>query len=398
MNNPETLADATAQDAPDGDVTHVTAPPGVPALATPRPRVLADLGHPFVWGLTVAFGALTAWGIAGAIVSLSSVLVYVGVSLFMALALDPLVRWLESRKMSRGLSIAVVFVVFAVLMGGLIATVLPLTIQQVVGFAQAVPGYISNLQNSDWLTQLVAMTGNEQIVGDILTQVRSYLSNPSNILAIAGGALAVGSGILEGVTGAMFVLIITLYFLASLRGMKAAMYGLAPAYARPKVAKLTDQITESVGSYVTGMFILALANSIFAFILLTVLGYRFAALLAVLALFITMIPMIGPVTFWVIATIACLFDSWWLGLTFSIIYFAYMQVEAYVMTPKIMSKQISIPGSLVIIGALVGGTLLGLLGALIAVPVTAAILMLIEELVVPKQDAKLTPPEDSSLA
>lgn len=396
MQNPETLAEATPQPAPNGDPAEIAAPSG--AAAPARPRVLTDLGHPFVWGLTVAFGALTAWAITGAAVSLSSVLVYIGVSLFLALALDPLVRWLESRKMSRGLSIAVVFVGFAVLMGGLMALVLPLTIQQVVGFAQAVPGYVSNLQNSDWLSQLVAMTGNEQIVNDILTQVRSYLSNPSNILAIAGGALAVGSGILEGVTGAMFVLIITLYFLSSLRGMKAAMYRLAPAYARPKVAKLTEQITESVGSYVTGMFILALANAVFAFILLTVLGYRFAALLAVLALFITMIPMIGPVTFWIIASIACLFDSWWLGLTFSIIYFAYMQVEAYLMTPKVMSKQISIPGSLVIIGALVGGTLLGLLGALIAVPVVAGMLMLIEELFIPKQDAKLTPPKDSTLA
>ncbi|MBK9698326.1 MAG: AI-2E family transporter [Propionibacteriaceae bacterium] len=392
----------TQPDAPaetvSPEVAMPVATPAPPSVAGPRSRVLADLGHPFVWGFTVAFGALAAWALGGAVVSLSAVLVYIGVALFMALALDPLVRWLEGRKMSRGLSITVVFVAFAVLMGGLMAIVLPMAIQQVIGFAQAVPGYITNLQNSDWLNQLVQLTGNEQIVDDLLNQVRTYLSNPSNIMSIAGGALAVGSGIMSGVTGAMFILILTLYFLATLRGMKAAMYRLAPAYARLTVAKLTDQITESVGGYVTGMFILAAANAVFSFILLTLLGYQFAALLAVLALFITMIPMIGPAMFWVIASIACFFDSWWVGLTFTIVYFAYMQVEAYLMTPKIMSKQISIPGSLVIIGALVGGTLLGLLGALVAVPVTAAILMLVEELFIPKQDAKLTAPEDSSLA
>jgi predicted PurR-regulated permease PerM len=146
------------------------------------------------------------------------------------------------------------------------------------------------------------------------------------------------------------------------------------------------------------MFILALANSIVAFTLLTALGVGFAPLLAVLALFITMIPMIGSVTFWVIASVICFFQSWWVGLVFALVYFAYMQVEAYLMTPRVMSKQVEIPGSLVIISALVGGTLLGLLGALIAVPVTASLLMIVEKLLVPKQDARTVAPEGSTLA
>ena len=136
----------------------------------------------------------------------------------------------------------------------------------------------------------------------------------------------------------------------------------------------------------------------FAFILLSLLGVSFAPLLAVLALFITMIPMIGSVTFWLIAVAVCFLQSWWIGLVFALVYFAYMQVEAYLMTPRVMSKQIEIPGSLVIISALVGGTLLGLLGALIAVPVTASLLMIVDKLFVPRQDAKTVAPEGSTLA
>jgi predicted PurR-regulated permease PerM len=382
---------------------HVVPPAGedvtLPA-ATVRPprRLLAELGHPFIWGLLATLGALTGLALGGAASALSSVWIYIGVALFLAMALDPLVGWLQGHRMSRGLAITVVFAGFAVLFGILLAIVVPIAVNQIVGFAQAIPGYISTLQNAPWLENLLAATGSEATVDGWLDQIRSYLSNPSNLLAIGGGALAVGSGIMEGITGSMFILILTLYFLASLRQMKTALYRIVPAYSRTKVAEITDYVTRSVGSYISGMFILALANSIVAFILLTALGVGFAPLLAVLALFITMIPMIGSVTFWIIASVVCFFQSWWVGLVFALVYFAYMQVEAYLMTPRVMSKQVEIPGSLVIISALVGGTLLGLLGALIAVPVTASLLMIVEKLLVPKQDARTVAPEGSTLA
>jgi predicted PurR-regulated permease PerM len=138
------------------------------------------------------------------------------------------------------------------------------------------------------------------------------------------------------------------------------------------------------------MAILAFANAVFALILMSILGVPFAALLAFLALLITMIPMVGPVLFWLLATTVILFTSPVSALIFATVYFGYMQVEAYVMTPKVMNKAVDIPGSLVLIGAMVGGTLLGLLGALVAVPVTASLLMIVNTVFIPRQDAKLT--------
>lgn len=368
-----------------------------PTVRPPR-RLLVDLGRPFTWGLLATLGALTGLALGGAASALSSVWVYIGVALFLAMALDPLVVWLQGHRMSRGLAITVVFAGFAVLFGILLAIVVPIAVNQIVSFAQAISGYISSLQNAPWLENLLSATGSEATVDGWLDQIRTYLSNPSNLLAIGGGALAVGSGIMEGLTGSMFILILTLYFLASLRQIKGALYRIAPAYARTRVAEITDYVTRSVGSYISGMFVLALSNAVFAFILLSLLGVSFAPLLAVLALFITMIPMIGSVTFWLIAVAVCFLQSWWIGLVFALVYFAYMQVEAYLMTPRVMSKQIEIPGSLVIISALVGGTLLGLLGALIAVPVTASLLMIVDKLFVPRQDAKTVAPEGSTLA
>ncbi len=372
--------------------------PELPSASSPVQRIMAQLTHPFSFGLLATLGVLTGLALGGAVSSLSTVWIYIGVALFVAMALDPLVGWLERRGMSRGLSIAVVFVGFALVFGGLLAIVIPMAVTQVVAFAQEVPDWIASLQQAEWLQNLLSATGSSTAVSDALEQIRVYLSDPSNLLAIGGGALAVGSGIMSGITGGMFILILTLYFLASLRSMKTAMYRLAPAYARSKVAEITDHVTGSVGAYISGMFILAVCNAVVAFILLTALGVPFAALLGVLALFITMIPMIGSVAFWVLALVICLFQSWWVGLIFGLVYFAYMQIEAYVLTPRVMSKQVEIPGSLVVISALVGGTLLGLLGALIAVPVTASLLMIVQKLFVPRQDSKVEAPPGSTLA
>lgn len=109
--------------------------------------------------------------------------------------------------------------------------------------------------------------------------------------------------------------------------------------------------------------------------------------MAVVAFSVTLIPLVGSVLFWSIGTVVALIASPIGGLVFAIVYLVYMQIEAYVLTPKVMNTAISVPGSLVVIGALVGGTLMGLLGALVAIPVTASILLIIKKVYIPKQDA-----------
>lgn len=386
------VADTAASEQPEfvgSEPGESPAPSAAGRTAPRRGRFAVDLGHPFAWGFTATVGGLVALALASAVISLSTVMVSIGVALFVALALDPLVRWLEQHRMSRGLSIATVMVAFVLVFGGLIALVLPTAIVQITEFAVAVPGYIADLQNSDWFVNFTAMTGQADLYTTVLAQLRSWLSNPSNLLAIGGGALAVGTGVVNAVSATLIVFVLTLYFLASLQSMERAVVRFAPAHARPQLEQITHQLTESVGGYVSGMAILAAANAVFSFILMSILGVPFAALLASLALAITMIPMIGPVLFWILATVVILFTNPLMALIFAVVYFAYMQVEAYVMTPRVMTKAVDIPGSLVLIGAMVGGTLLGLLGALVAVPVTASLLMILNTVLIPRQDAKL---------
>ena len=358
---------------------------------TPRRwRLAVDLGHPFAWGFTATAGGLVAIALGGSLASLSTVLVSIGAALFIAMALGPLVQWLENHRMSRGLAIGVVFAAFALILSAIVAIVAPVAVGQVALLAGAMPRFIATVQNADWFEALSRATGQGDLYAALLAQAQAWLSNPENILAIGGGALAVGTGVVQLISTSLIVLVLTLYFLASMRSMKSALLQIAPAYSRPKLGEITEQISEAVGGYVSGMAILAAANAAFTFLLLTILGAPFAALLAFLALFITFIPMVGPVISWLLITAVTLFSSPVSALIFAVMMFAYMQLEAYVFTPKVMNKAVDIPGSLVLIGAMVGGSLLGLLGALVAVPVTASLLMIFKEIHIPRQDAKLT--------
>lgn len=355
-----------------------------------RSALRATLTRPVALGFMVTVGGLLAFGLAGALDTLSTVLVTIGVALFVAMALEPLVRWLEGRKIKRGLAIALVFVGFALFLTGIISIVAPVAVTQVGELITAFPQFVTDLQHQDWFQRLINASGQGDIYERLLVQARQWLANPSNLATLGGGALAVGSGVVGAVSGALLVLVLSLYFIASMHQMKAAFVRLSPAYSRAQTSRVTDQLVESVGSYVSGMAILAVCNAIVTFILLSILQVPFAALLGVMALLVTMIPMVGSVVQWIISSIVALFTVGWIGFVFVGVYFAYMQVEAYVMTPRVMTKAVSIPGSLVLISAMVGAALLGLLGALIAVPVAASILMIVREIVVPRQDAKLT--------
>ena len=191
---------------------------------------------------------------------------------------------------------------------------------------------------------------------------------------------------LNGALGVLFVLALTIYFVVGLEGMKSSMYALVPASRRATVMDLGETIMASVGKYLGGMVILAALNATFTFILLTATGVPFAPVLAALAFPITLIPLIGSVVNLGIVTTVALFFSPTTAIIVGLVMFVYVQVEAYVLTPRIVGKAISIPGSLVLIGAMVGATLLGLLGALIACPVSASILLILKKVVIPRQN------------
>ncbi len=371
------------------DVEAVSPPSGTetppPAPARSGRQVWTTVNRPFVAGFFLTLGGLGALLLGMAVSSLVTVWIYVAFALFVALGLNPVVQRLQRHGIARSWAIVIVYFAFAVLLVGVLWLIVPTVVRQITQFVTDLPGLVASFQRTELYAWAREQFGDQ--VPAIVSEVQKFLTDPGHIAAIGGGVLQIGISIGTGISGVIIIIVLSLYFLASLPEIKQAFYRLVPARSRELAADLTEQITESVGGYLGGMVVLAFFNAVVSFILYAVLNLPFPALMAVVAFCLTIIPLVGTVLFWGIASVIALFSSPLSALIFAVSYLVYMQLEAYVLTPKVMNKAIAVPGALVVIGALVGGTLMGLLGALVAIPVTASILLIIKKVFIPKQDA-----------
>jgi predicted PurR-regulated permease PerM len=345
----------------------------------------------FTLGLVATLGVGVGIGILGAVVSLATILTYIGVALFIALGLDPIITWLERNHWPRWLAILTVLVAVLGVFTGLVFAVVPIIVDQISQLIELMPTLLNQVLDQQWRDQATKNLGGFVDVNEVYNAILDYFRDAGNVTALAGGALQVGIGIASGAFGAIIVLILTLYFTASLNTMKRAVYRLVPATKRERFADLGEQVTGAVGRYVVGQITLALTNGVLSFIFLNIINAPFSAVLAFLAGALSLVPLVGTLSGSVIIVLVCLIPGLGSPLTAlvaAIYYIVYMQVEAYLLSPKIMNRAVSVPGSIVVIAALAGGTLLGVLGALIAIPIAASILLIIKQVVIPIQNER----------
>ena len=337
-------------------------------------------------GFVLTLGVLAALGLGAAVVSLTYVLTLVFVALFVALGLDPVVSRLERLGLSRVKAVLCVIAVLLAFSALVLVLVIPLLVTEGRKLLVSLPSSLEGIESQTWFIELNDTLGGALIPG--LEWLQRTVADPAVWLTVGNGALQAGFGVANGVFAVLFVTMLTMYFVIGLEPLKNGIYELVPASKRIRVRELGEEIAASVGSYLSGMAILAAINATFTFILLTVMQVPFAAVLGILALPLTMIPLVGSVISTTVVTIAALFHSPGTALVVLLVMVCYMQIEAYVLTPKIVGKAIRIPASMVLIGALAGGTLAGLLGALVACPLSAAILLILKKVVVPAQAAR----------
>jgi predicted PurR-regulated permease PerM len=346
--------------------------------------------NPFRIGLLGGLGVLVAVGIGAVIGSLATVLTYVGAALFLALGLDPLVSWLEGRKFPRWAAILTELVAVLGVATGLVFAIIPVIVEQVNTAIRTVPGLISDF-NDGTLYEQISTALPWLPLDDLIAGAQDWIKD-LDITSIGGGVLAVGATIAGGATGAVIVLILTIYFVSSLSSIKRGLYQLVPASRRETFVHLAEQVATSVGRYVIGQGALALVNGVLSFIFLTLvlpllgMPVSYSALLAFIAFLGSLIPLVGTISGSIVITLlVLLFDGSPTVIWVGIYYLAYMQVEAYVLNPRIMASAVKVPGAIVVIAVFAGGSLLGILGALIAIPVAAAILLIINQVAVPRQ-------------
>jgi predicted PurR-regulated permease PerM len=337
---------------------------------------------PFYMGLLGGLGLFVAYWLASRFLEIGSVLILVVVAMFLAAGLNPIVEYFMGHGLKRPWALLVVIsgVIVAIVL--FVIAIVPVVTDQVTTITDKAPGWLDQLSHNRQIRDL-----NDQY--DIVGKAKEYIASGDLAKTVFGGALNVGLKVLSLLGNAFVVVVLTLYFLAALPKIKTAIYQLAPASRRDRVSKLGDQIVRSIGGYVSGAFIIALCAGISTLIFLIVIGLgEYAVALALVVALLDVIPMIGATLGAIIVCAIAFATDPKMGIASVIFYVVYQQIENYVIYPRVMSRSVEIPGAVTVIAALIGGTLLGVVGALLAIPTAASILLLVKEVFLPRQDTR----------
>ena len=351
------------------------------------PDYLGDPGpplrrSPFVIGFFAGLGLFLAWQLGGLVVSIAPTLILVVIALFLAAGLNPAVEFFEHRGLGRGWSVLVVILGVVAALTLFVVAIVPVISDQVGRITENAPGWLDQLQSNQRIQDL-----DEKY--QVLDKVREYLAKGDFASGVFGGVLGVGLAVLSALANTFVVVVLTLYFLSSLTTTKNAFYRLAPASRRDRVSRLGDRIIQGVGGYVSGAFIVAFCAGLSSLVFLFVVGLgEYAVALAFVVALLDVIPMIGATIGAVVVTAIAFATDVKTGVICLVFYLVYQQLENYVIYPRVMSKSVDVPGAVTVIAALVGAALLGVVGALLAIPTAAAILMLTREVFVRRQDRR----------
>jgi predicted PurR-regulated permease PerM len=335
---------------------------------------------PFRVAFSAALGVAVAYGLVRALISVQGVLVLLLTAAFLAIGLNPAVEWLERRHMRRSIAVAVVLFAVLLFFVGFGFAVVPPIVEQAQDFVVASPDYVAQLQDNERIAALDERFG-------LLERAQDMLADPQGIgLGAAGGVLGVGRAVFGFFASTLVVFIVTLYFLSNLPSIKAQAYRLVPRSRRARVGLLTDEILSRVGGYVAGAVSIASLNGGLTYVLLTVLEIEYAVALAMLVFLTGLIPLIGATIGALVIFAVALFSSLQAGIVVAVWFLVYQQIENYVLYPRIMQRSVDVSPAATVVAVLVGGALLGVLGALLAIPIAAAVQLVLAEVVAPRQD------------
>ena len=355
------------------------------AASTPADYGIAGIpinrSHPYYFGFVATLGALTAIVLMRALASVSQIFILILIALFLATGLNPAVEALRRRNMSRATAVAIIFTSVIAFVIFFALVVVPPVISQGTQLINKAPTLLAELTNNATINKLNDQYG---IIDTLQTKLKSVTSDGTLLISAFGGVIGVGKSVLSGFFTFLTILVLTLYFITSLPQAVDLGLSLVPASRRERVGSLTNAIIARVGSFVGSQIVIAAMASVFVFILSIVLGLPSPIAIGMIVLVCGLIPLIGHFLGCTIVTIIALTQSIAIGIIAFVAYVVYVQVENYVVTPRIMKRTLAVPGAVTRISAHIGSSLLGLVGGLLAVPVAASIILILDEVVIPR--------------
>ena len=333
---------------------------------------------PFRIAFVATLGIAAAALLVDSVILARQVLILILIAAFLAVGLDPAVRWLVARGLRR--SVAVLLIVLAALglFGGFVAAVAPPIARQSTALVKQAPDYVQRLNSNPTIKRL---DDRYHFVANLQKQADKGVS-----IDALGGIFGVGKAILGIVASTLTVVILMIYFLANMPHIKRTLYRTVPRSRRARVGLLTDEILNRVGGYVLGNLFTSLVAGLATLIWLEAWGVPYAVALAMFVAITDLIPLIGATIGAIGVTAVALFSGIPTGVATFAYFMAYQQFENYVLQPRVMKRTVDVAPVVTIVAALLGAALLGVLGALIAVPIAAGIQLLMTEVAFPRQD------------
>ena len=337
--------------------------------------------HPYYFGFVATLGALTAIVLMRALASVSQIFILILIALFLAMGLNPAVEALRRRKMSRVTAVTIIFTSVIAFVVFFALVVAPPVISQGTQLINKAPTLLADLTNNATINKLNDQYG---IIDTLQSKLTSVTSDGTLLISAFGGVIGVGKSVLSGFFTFLTILVLTLYFITSLPQAVNLGLSLVPASRRERVGHLTNAIIARVGSFVGSQIVIAAMASVFVFVLSLILGLPSPIAIGMIVFVCGLIPLVGHFLGSGIVTIIALTQSIAIGVIAFVAYVVYVQIENYVVTPRIMKRTLAVPGAVTIISALIGSSLLGLVGGLLAVPVAASIILILDEVVIPR--------------
>lgn len=342
-----------------------------------RPGRPLNRRSPFLVGMEAAAGVAVTIGLVEVIVTARDALLLIGLALFIAIGLEPAVARLARFGMPRWLAVTAVCLGFLAAAAGFLATAIPALVTQASAFLAQAPTYLQTLtDHNTFVGQL-----NDRF--HLQQGLEQALNNGGGLL---GGVVGAGVIVLSALGSTLVVAVLTVYFLAALPRLRGGLYRLFPSSRRPRAILLGDEIATKVGGYVLGNALISLIAATVTFVWLISFGVPYPLLLAILVALLDLVPAIGSTVAGFLVCLVALTVSFPVALATAVFFVVYRFVEDYLLVPKIIGGVVKVSALATLLAVLLGGVLFGVIGALVSIPIAAAVQLLIREVAIPRLD------------
>ncbi len=322
------------------------------------------------WGVAAGLGLLTVYLTVRAFVLVQDVMVQILIAAFIAVSLDPPVRWMVRRGLRRSHAVTIIFLATLLVIAGFLLLLIPPMIGQATKLTSDFPGYITQLrQHSPTLTALEDHFHLQNKINDLARTLPGQLGHQ---------ALTFGRRFFGALVSMLLVIVLTIYIMADLPRLRTLLVRLFPLRHRPRVSQAINVVIDKVGSYMIGNIIISLIAGATAFVAFMLLHVSFALPLAIMIAIADLIPLVGATIGAVISVVVAVATT---DLVSAIVlagfFVLYQQAENYYIAPRVLRGSVDMPSLAVLLAALLGASAMGVIGALMAIPIAAAIKVLV---------------------